>query len=73
MNGGQENGLVSYPSYEDFLEDFARLIGFYIYEDGRDTISEIGSKYAPVASHYLNHSWNGSVTAKYHALWKELE
>lgn len=73
MDGGQANGLVSYDSYEDFLDDFAKLIGYYIYDYGRDTIEAIGSKYAPVDSHEINAYWNGGVTAKYQQLWSKLK
>jgi len=41
--------------------------------NGGQEISEIGRTYAPVESHFLNASWQGSVTKKYHALWNLLE
>jgi len=69
MNGGQENGLVAFNDYASFIERHAKLISSYIYKDGRDSVSEIGVKYAPVASHFLNQSWIGSVSKKYHQLW----
>jgi len=73
MNGGQENGLIEFATYEQFIERHVALIASYIYKDGRDTISEIGRKYAPVSSHFLNNSWIGSVTKKYHTLWSLVE
>jgi hypothetical protein len=50
-----------------------KLLANYIYNDGRDTVGEIGSKYAPVASSFMNTSWTNSVSLKYHQLWKEIE
>jgi len=73
MNGGQENGLIKFDSYEMFISNHMKLLANYIYKNGRDTISEIGRTYAPVESHFLNASWQGSVTKKYHALWNLLE
>jgi len=73
MNNGQENGLIMFSSWESFIEAHMKLLANYIYNDGRDTVGEIGSKYAPVASSFMNTSWTNSVSLKYHQLWKEIE
>ena len=69
MNGGQENGLITFDNFDQFIESHVKLLANYIYGDGRDKISTIGMKYAPIDSHFLNSSWVGSVTIKYHQLW----
>lgn len=73
MNGGQENGLVEFESYEAFIETHFKLLAKYIYKYDRNTIEKIGNSYAPVSSHFLNKSWVGSVSKKYHKLWELLE
>jgi len=72
MKGGQSRGLSSYPNWDSFIKDFARLIGDYVYKYDRDTIGKIGARYAPVASSGMNTSWQGAVIRKYSQLWRQM-
>jgi hypothetical protein len=72
MNGGEQNGLVKYQDWDAYIKSYMELLSHYVYDQGRDTISEIGSRYAPTTN-YINRSWNGGVYAKYSQLWKKVE
>jgi hypothetical protein len=73
MADSQKRILVAYPNWEAFIADFTRLLAVYIYHNGKDTIHEIGVRYAPTKAAYINRSWNGQVTRKYKELWNRLK
>ena len=72
MDGGEQNGLFVFVNWEAFIKRHVQLLASYIYRDGRDTVSKIGSKYAPT-SNVLNAGWQNAVTNKYHELWAKVE
>lgn len=72
MDGGEQHGLVKYPDWETYISSYMKLLNNYIYRQGRDTISLIGSHYAPTTNR-VNLNWVGSVSSKYQKLWQKVE
>jgi hypothetical protein len=72
MNGGQANGLKTYATYGEFINNHCQLLNRYL-NSGKDSIEEISGTYAPIASSSMNRSWTGAVRTKYLNLWHDFE
>lgn len=66
-----KNGLRSYGSVEESIFDMARNLRQNYLDKGKDTISKIGAKYAPVGAANdptgLNNHWTTGVTRNYNS------
>jgi hypothetical protein len=60
------NGLKSYSSVEESILDMARNLRQNYFDEGKQTIAEIGAKYAPVGAEndptHLNEDWVNGVS-----------
>jgi hypothetical protein len=67
-----KNGLRSYASVEDSIFDMARNLRQNYLNQGKDTIAEIGAKYAPVGAANdptgLNNHWTNGVARQFNNL-----
>lgn len=67
-----KNGLRSYASVEDSIYDMARNLRKNYLNQGKDTIAEIGAKYAPVGAANdptgLNNHWTKGVSRQFNNL-----
>jgi flagellum-specific peptidoglycan hydrolase FlgJ len=67
-----KNGLRSYESVEDSIFDMARNLRKNYLNQGKDTIAEIGAKYAPVGAANdptgLNNHWTNGVSRQFNNL-----
>lgn len=67
-----KNGLRSYESVEDSIYDMARNLRKNYLNQGKDTIAEIGAKYAPVGAANdptgLNNHWTKGVSRQFNNL-----
>lgn len=67
-----KNGLRSYASVEDSIFDMARNLRKNYLNQGKDTIAEIGAKYAPVGAANdptgLNNHWTNGVSRQFNNL-----
>lgn len=67
-----KNGLRSYDSVEDSIFDMARNLRQNYLNQGKDTIAEIGAKYAPVGATNdptgLNNHWTNGVRKQFNNL-----
>ena len=66
-NGATE--IKSYETFEEGLDDFIRVLKTYYFDEGLETIAEIGAKYCPVGAENdpngLNKYWVSGVSAFY--------
>ena len=66
-NGATE--IKRYETYEEGLDDFIRVLKTYYFDEGLETIAEIGAKYCPVGAENdpngLNKYWVSGVSEFY--------
>lgn len=62
-----KRSIKEYGSYEEFIEDHARIIKTGYLDNGKETVSEIWARYAPSNEH-MNSSWGPNVAKKYSSL-----
>lgn len=66
-NGATE--IKSYETFKEGLDDFIRVLKTYYFDEGLETIAEIGAKYCPVGAENdpngLNKYWVSGVSAFY--------